>query len=148
MKQFLKKLIRAYFLITTCTLFSSALFITVFYPDSKLHVGFMWEMLGFSLAATLSIFIIYSSREMGRTELIIRQFIHYLVINFLLIGAGVCWGWFSLEHISQIFVLVAETTVVYAIVCLGLFVGEVNQAKHLNKKIQEYKLNKKSDERL
>lgn len=139
MREFFKKLLQAYFIIVTCTLFSSALFITIFNHGAKVSSGFLWQVLLFSLGATLTMFILYSKKELSKSALIIRKILHYISLNILLISLGIYWGWFSIDYMFQIFVIVINVAVVYAIVEALLCFSNIKQAERFNEKIKEYK---------
>lgn len=147
MRDFFKKQLQLFFLITTCTLFSSALFITIFEHGMKITSEFLWQILIFSLLGTLSMFILYSEKALSRIEANIRKILHYIAINVLLIGLGLYWGWFSTEHKFQIFVIIINVAVVYAVIEVLLYFINARQAEKLNEKIKEYKSHRNISDR-
>lgn len=142
MKEFLKKLIQSFFIITTGSLFATTIFITFLVPNDTFGVEVLWQVILISLFTTPLSFLFYSSKELSKKGALIRQAIHYLLLNLVLVGCGLTFEWFSLCELEKVLFFLALVFSVYLVVWFACFTENAKDARTLNEKIKAYQKDK------
>ncbi|PHV69303.1 hypothetical protein CS063_16445 [Sporanaerobium hydrogeniformans] len=141
MKELFRVILYSFFMITTGSIFAAALFITFLIPEARFGVEILWQIISISLLSSLLSIVFYSQRELSKRESIVRQGIHYILINMILISSGYYFEWFKFSEVRKLIIFIALVLVVYMSVRIGIFVSEQKEANKLNEKIKEYQKN-------
>lgn len=144
MKEFTQKVIQSFFMITTVCLFGSALFITLLFPNDTLDVRILWQVLICGLILSPLSYIFYSSRELSKKAILIRQVIHYIVLNITFLLYAYWVNWIDISNTIQVLTISFLNLIGYIAVRLTCFADDKKEAQKLNAKILEYQGRKDS----
>lgn len=142
MKAFIQKMIQSFFIIATGSLASTAIFITLIDPHATLDVIILWQILAIALLTTPLSFIFYAHREFSKKEALIRQVIHYIILNIVLVGCAYLFDWFSIRTPKNLLLFIGLIFIVYLSANYFCFTGDKKEANKLNEKIKQYQKEK------
>ncbi|MBQ6888423.1 MAG: DUF3021 family protein [Lachnospiraceae bacterium] len=135
LKDFVKFLIRQYFVIYTGSMIATFCFCMAFYPEDSLPVSYPAWMLLFSLCGTLPGAVFYSKNELTKKQWYIRRVIHVVLLEAVLLVAGNILGMY--EGLSGGFWFAITVLAVYVFVNFITFWMDQKTAEELNKKLKE-----------
>ncbi|MDE7183622.1 MAG: hypothetical protein K2O40_03895, partial [Lachnospiraceae bacterium] len=83
--------------VTTCVLFVTALYITVFWPHATLGVEILWQILfvSFLCSAVNAFFLEW---EVSGTLLVVFYVLRYVMTNGIVLGCGFWFEWFYADN--------------------------------------------------
>lgn len=88
-------MLHVFSMVLTGVVIAVAVFITVINPTDTVTSALFWQMPLVSAACTLISLIYPWGREMGKTELIIKTVIHYILVNVIVLGSGALFYWYN-----------------------------------------------------
>ncbi|WP_342759227.1 hypothetical protein [Kineothrix sedimenti] len=116
----------------------------MFYPYEEFGLSYFVWMLVYSLMGDLTMLVFYSPKELTEKQWIVRQIVHILLLEIVLLTAAHQAGMF--EGVLEGTVLVLVILAVYLLVRFIGFRKDLQLAKKLNMRIQERKKDRKGDE--
>ena len=125
----IKDFVRTFAYVVLGVEINTTTFITVFYPGTSLSVAVLWQILACSFVCTLGNVLWWTTRRLGKTEVIARTVLHYLYINVVVFGCAFLFDWIDYQNSVMIICLFLMVLIVFVLVFL------VNW--HYNKKISE-----------
>lgn len=134
-KEFMRAIIKQYFVIYTGTMIATFCFCLVFYPEESLPVSYLAWMMLFALCGTLPSLIFYSKKELSKEQWGIRKGIHFVLLEGVLLTAGKVLGMY--RGVKQGFWFAIAVFVVYVFVCVFGYWSEKKTAEALNEKLRE-----------
>lgn len=134
----LKMIMNMFAAITTCVLFATALFTTVFFPLPEVSPSLLWQILVTSFLCAVSTLV--HQGEQKPTGLII--FLHYLLINAIVLGSGYFFEWYDVKKMSSVIAMVVLIAVMYVVVAFIFWKKGVKDAEQMNRKLKEYQNHK------
>ncbi|MDE7479289.1 MAG: DUF3021 domain-containing protein [Lachnospiraceae bacterium] len=123
--------------VTTCVLFVTAVYITVFWPQVELGVKILWQILGVSLLCSIA-FLIYPQREVSRKVMMFLHIVHYLVTNIIVLGCGIWFGWFYVDNLPMILAMLFSIAAVFVLVSIIMWKRGKQQAALMNERLRMY----------
>lgn len=142
-REFIKQLVRMYFVIYTGSMVGTVCFCSIFIPDVRLDVSFVAWMFLFALFADLPGLVFYSKRELSAEKWRKRMGLHLLLLEAVLLAAGrmyemwcgllqgICFGGIILG--------------VYALVMFVNYQLDNRVAEQLNEKLQGKRTRERSE---
>lgn len=109
----------------------------MFYPYEEFGLSYFVWMLVYSLMGDLTMLVFYSPKELTEKQWIVRQIVHILLLEIVLLTAAHQAGMF--EGVLEGTVLVLVILAVYLLVRFIGFRKDLQLAKKLNMRIQERK---------
>ncbi len=134
MKEFIRTLVRNFFVIYTGSMFATFCFCTVFYPDTKLEISYILWMFVFSLCADLPSLVFYSKKELSKVQFRIRQVFHLLLLEAVLLTAAGIYGMY--HGLFEGFCFGLLVVCVYVGIVLVLYWLDWGVANVMNKKLR------------
>lgn len=131
-KDLLRVMFHAYFVITTGATVSMYVCCLLFSPNAVFSPVDVGGILFISLVSDLSFFIFYSKKELNRKQMLLRLFIHILLIIMILLGFADIFNWVNLKSPSQIIVFILLVLGVYSSVVAITFYHDRKTADKLN----------------
>ncbi len=117
--------------VTTCVLFVTALYITIFWPQAVLGVEILWQILSVSfLCSVANAFLL--EREAGRRGMLILHILRYVLTNAIVLE------WFYVDNLPMVLAMVLSIAVVYVIVSVAAWKHEKQQAALMNERLAAY----------
>lgn len=137
MKEAVKLIALTFFLVTTCSLFGTALFTTIFFKNDTFTSALLWQILGISFLTAMASLIFTSKSILTKRGVLLRQGIHFLLILSILMGGALKFEWIHITVISEISFFILLVIVVYITVCTILYQYEIKNAEEINERIKE-----------
>ena len=139
MKKFIKDVVEIFCYINTGAMLAAASFITVFNRDESFSYLIFWEIALVSLISAVLSALIYTKENDSKKKAKIKNIIHYLLINMLIVTSAYIFDWISNDYVIETLFLVVLVSFVYILVTFMLYKKDSKTADELNKKLLEYK---------
>ncbi len=136
----IKVVLTTFCYVTTCVVCGTAIFMDVFYEAPQNGPEILWQILLVSFLCSIGT-LIYPDREMSGREMKIRIFIHYILVNIIVLGCGNGYRWFRVGDVGMVIGMLVVIAAIFAIVSGVMWHQEKKEAEQLNKKLQEYQGN-------
>ncbi|MDE6221866.1 MAG: DUF3021 domain-containing protein [Lachnospiraceae bacterium] len=123
--------------VTTCVLFVTALYITIFWQQAVLGVEILWQILCVSfLCSTVTFF--YPQREVGRKAMMMLYIGHYVLTNVIVLGCGIWFGWFYIDNLPMVLAMFLAIAVIFVVVSAVAWRRGKQQAALMNERLRMY----------
>ena len=136
MKQ-IKSLLFTFVCVTTCVVFATACFTTVFWPQAVLGTEILWQILLVSFLCSMGIFI-YPEREVEGKKTLLLVFLHYLEVNAVVLGCGIWFEWFYIDNPAMVIGMVVMILFIFVLVSYVVWKDAKRMAALMNEKLREY----------
>lgn len=136
----LKELVFVYACVTTCVVFVTALYITIFWPHTTLGVELLWQILAVSLLTSLG-FYIYPEQEVSAKATWLLCVLHYVEVNVVVLGCGSWFGWFRADDLPMVLGMVIIIAFVFVLVSKIMWNRKKKMAALMNERLREYQRN-------
>ena len=93
-----------------------------------------WEIALVSLISAVLSALIYTKENDSKKKAKIKNIIHYLLINMLIVTSAYIFDWISNNYITETLFLVFLVSFVYILVAFMLYKKDSKTADELNKK--------------
>ena len=123
--------------VTTCVVFATAVYITIFWPQVSLGVEILWQILGVSFLSSFGI-CLYSERERSSKFILIRYILHYIYTNAVVLGCGVWFGWFYADNLAMVLGMVLVIALVFLMMSVIVWKKDKKMAALMNERLKEY----------
>lgn len=133
----LKDLLFVFVCVTTCVLFVSAAYITIFWPQTTLGVEILWQILMVSFLSSLGIYI-YPEREVSKRTAVLLTAAHYIETNALVLGCGFWFEWFYADNLGMVVGMVVVIALVFLVVSVAVQFRARQLAALMNERLAEY----------
>lgn len=138
-------MLHVFSMVLTGVVIMVAVFITVINPTDTVTSALFWQMPLVSAACTLISLIYPWGREMGKTELIIKTVIHYILVNVIVLGSGALFYWYNPSQFRNIAAMVLAIAVVFGGINAFSWKRASSDAARLNEKLEEYHKKQEQD---
>lgn len=118
------------------TTISAAFFISVFNPDWKFAIIFLWQIIAIAAACALGNLFYYIGKIPSKKQMRFRIICHYVYIIFVVIGGGYLFDWLTPGDILEFIVMLLLVTVVYVIITAVSICQGKRMAENLNRELQ------------
>ena len=139
----LKNFWYVYTSVVTCVSFSAASFISIFFSDAPLDANIIWQILFVSFLCSIWC-LLYPDRELSKKELVLAYTGHYLLVNLIVLGCGLWFGWFYADNLLQIIGMLIVIAFVFVVVCITTWKREAHEAMLMNERLKAYQEKKES----
>lgn len=123
--------------VTTCVLFVTALYITIFWPRVMLGVEILWQILSVSFLCSV-VNSIYPQREISGKAMLILYILRYVITNGIVLGCGIWFGWFYANNLSMVLAMLFSIAVIFVLVSVTVWRRGKQQAALMNERLQVY----------
>lgn len=145
MKNKIKTVLYTFAFVTTCVLFATALFTTVFGGKAgTVGTETLWQILLVSALCSAGSFI-YPDYEVSKRVAAILTISHYIYVNVMVLGCGIWFGWFDVSNIFMVVTMVLLIAVIYIVVSAVMWKSAKKTATLMNERLEEYR-NRKEEE--
>ena len=136
----LRDMLFVYMYVTTCVLFVTALYITIFWPDVVLGVEILWQILSVSFLCSVANFI--CPQEVSGKIMLILYILRYVITNGIVLGCGIWFGWFYMNDLPMVLAMLFSIAVIFVLVSVAVWRREKQQAARMNERLQVYQQRK------
>ncbi len=137
-EELLKTMVHSFFLITTGIVISMYVFCLIFYPDASFSLDDIGRILLMALAGDLPYVIFLSSRELDKTQMLLRKIIHLIVLSAVLLYFASLWDWVSLHSSKEVAVFLSSVLAVYVAVFLATHYRDKKLTNKMNERLNEH----------
>ena len=137
LKDFIKKLIRNYFIIFAIVVICITLLRQILSPHEYFELKDIYKYMICSLVADLLSLFFYSSKEITEKEMRLRILIHFVVLEAVLLTLANAMGWVN-DSLSTI-ILAFQIAVISMIVRFLSWKDDSKVANRINGKLNEMK---------
>ena len=135
-KRILKTLINQFFVITVCVMFFTSVVNLFWGYGIKYDSNYPWVLMLTGFLGTLPSLVFIFNKEPTKKQFIIRCVLHYMLLCIIITGEGFLVNWF--DNAYELFVMLGELTVVYALVWLTMYFSSLPIKKEVNKALQKF----------
>ena len=82
--------------------------------------------------------------DIKKDSMKVRCVIHYLIVNLIVIGCGIWFGWFQPDNLAQVIGILILVAVIFSVVSFLLWRKAAQEARLMNLRLAEYQ--EKSEE--
>lgn len=126
--------------ILTGSVLSSAVYLEVLYKGVSMNTSkLLWQLIIESAICSLCILFMYSKKELGKYEIILRNAIIYVYVNVVVVGCAILFDWFKERDYRSIILLLIEIAVVYIAIEFLVYYRYKKIANDLNERLVEYR---------
>lgn len=133
----LKDLFFVFACVTTCVVFVTAVYITIFWPQVSLGVEILWQILGVSFLSSFGIYL-YPEKERSSKFILIRYILHYIYTNAVVLGCGIWFGWFYADNLAMVLGMIVVIALVFLLVSVILWKKNKKMAVLMNERLKGY----------
>lgn len=123
--------------VTTCVLFVTALYITVFWQHALLEVEILWQILIVSFLCSIVTFF-YPQREVGKKAMLCIYIGHYVLTNAIVLGCGLWFQWFYADNLAMVLAMLLAIAVIFVLVSVVEWRRGKRQAALMNERLWMY----------
>jgi hypothetical protein len=134
---YVKKLVRDFFMIFSVIVICITLLRQIFVPDVYLKLSDIYIYMICALVGDLPSLILYSRKEIPEKEMRLRIIIHFVVLEAALLTAANMAGWVS-GIINTLF-LAVQIALIYVVVRFLLWMDDKKAADSINEKLKAMK---------
>ncbi len=116
---------------------SAAIFITVFYPGVQLTVALLWQLIFMSFISSIGTLAFVSKKEIGKKQMKLRQRVHFVYINFIVLLTAILCGWVDVSRILELVFMILLVILVYFVVTFIMFKKSEKEAESMNKRLRK-----------
>lgn len=132
----LKLVFKTFIYVLAGTLISTAVFITIFDRNAELSVILLWQVICVSMVSSIGSLIFLSKKEISKKQMKIRQTIHFIFINIIVLGNAILCKWVDIDRILQMIAMLILVAIVYFCVCRVLFRQAEKEADYINQRLR------------
>ena len=122
--------------ITTCVVFVTAVYITIFWKQAMLGVEILWQILFVSFLCSLGI-LIHPEREVSMKTTILITVLHYIEVNVVVMGCGLWFEWFYPDNLPMVFGMLFIIALVFVLVSFVMWARDRSVAAHINERLKK-----------
>jgi fatty acid desaturase len=119
------------------SILSTAIFITIFFPDDQFTIALLWQVIAMSAVTAPGTLLFKSKKEVGKKSMKLRQVIHFIYIYFVVMGTAILCDWMNIQSIIQPIVLLILIGTVYFGVCYVMFRQSEKEADCINRRLRK-----------
>jgi len=134
---YLKKLIRDYFVIFAVIVIIITVLRQIFAPNEYLELKDIYNYMICALVGDLASLVFYSPKEISEKEMGKRIIIHFLILETAILVLANAVGWVS--GTGDTVFLAVQIALIYMIARLLLWVGDQKSASNINERLKAIK---------
>lgn len=140
----LKELLFVFICVTTCVVFVTAAYITVFWKNTSLEVDILWEILIISFLTSLGVYF-YPGEKAGSKTVAACYILHYIYVNIVVLGCGIWFEWFYVDNLAMVLGMVLAIAAVFFLVSAAEWNRTKRMAALMNERLKGYQQGKEPD---
>lgn len=138
MKERLNFLFSVFSMVTTYVVIAVAVFTTILEPSETVDSAVLWQIPLVSFFCSLGCLIYPWDRSCKKKEKAVRVGVHYVYINIVVLGAGVWFGWYRVDHPGSVAAMLITIAVIFAAASVIGWRKAAEDARRINERLKEY----------
>lgn len=107
----LKDMFYVFVCVTTCVLFVTAVYVTIFFQKAVFGVEILWQILWVSFLCSIAN-IFYPQREVSKKTMMFLYIGHYILTNVIVLGCGFWFEWFYADNLPMVLAMLFAIAVI------------------------------------
>lgn len=140
----LKDMLFTFVCVTTCVVFASAIYITLFWQEAQLDVSILWQILIVSLLCSLGS-LLYPKKIKTKRAMNLIIILHYIYINLVVLGCGFLFEWFYINDAGMVLGMLFTIAIIFVFMSILFYRTAKKQTQNLNDQLREYIDKRKHD---
>lgn len=141
LKKKMSFLINVFSMVTSCMVIAVAVFTTMINPMERIEAAILWQIPAVSALITIVSLIYPWDRPMGKLEIAVRTAAHYVLVNMIVLGAGVVFDWYNPKSVGGVISMMVSIAVIFALISGISWNRSAKDAKQMNERLKEYMKN-------
>lgn len=137
LKRKLLFLVDVFCMVTTCMVFAVAVFTTIVNPLDRMEAAILWQIPAVAALISLLTLIYPWGRPMGKWECLVRKVIHYVLVNGIVLAAGIFFDWYDPGQFGSVTAMLASIAVIFLVVSGISWRKSAMDARRMNEKLQD-----------
>lgn len=133
----IKSFLHCYVCVMSSVVLATAVFITVFMPQTELGVELLWQMMFVSFLCSIGS-LFYPEESVSKKKMVILILLHYAEVNGAVLGFGFLFQWFSMEYLPHVIGMLILINVIFLIVSAVEWKRGKEIARQINRRLAEY----------
>jgi magnesium-transporting ATPase (P-type) len=131
-----RKFLTSFTAIFTCIILASTIFIGI-YSNPYVPFRLIMQSLILSAVSALLNFIYYSEKPIHKRVMAVRTVIHFCLVLAMVLVCAWQFNWFSFGHLPSVLTFFVMFLIVYTVVWLVSFMGDLLDEWKINKRLNE-----------
>lgn len=137
LKRKLVFLIDVFCMVTTCMVLAVAVFTTIVNPLDRMEAAILWQIPAVAAPISLLTLIYPWDRPMGKWECSVRKVIHYVLVNGIVLGAGILFDWYDPKQLGSVIAMLASIAAIFLVVSGISWRKSARDARRMNERLQD-----------
>ncbi|MBD5445666.1 MAG: DUF3021 domain-containing protein [Lachnospiraceae bacterium] len=133
----LENLLFTFVCVTSCVVFGTAVYITIFWSQATLLVDILWQMLSVSFLTSLGV-CFYPKKEVSAKSILIHHILYYIYVNVVVLGCGIWFGWFYADNLPMVLGMLILIALVFILVSIAIWNRAKKMAFLMNERLKGY----------
>lgn len=133
----IKSFLHCYVCVMSSVVLATAVFITVFMPETELGVELLWQMVLVSFLCSIGS-LFYPEESVSKKKMVLLILLHYVEVNGVVLGFGFLFHWFSMEYFPHVIGMLILINVIFLIVSAVEWKRGKEIARQINRRLAEY----------
>ncbi len=112
-----------------------AVYITLVSHSKTVPASLLWQIILVSAICALGYLIGITTKELSKWTSVIKQVLHYIYINTVVLASAKLFKWMDIDSISRVFVMILLIAVIYIIIITTIYLQDTETADRVNKKL-------------
>lgn len=122
--------------VVTCVTFGMIVYCMLFFPGISFGIEMLWQMLLVSFLTSAGT-LLYKD-DIRQKNMKVMCVVHYLLVNVIVVGCGLWFGWFSLGNVPQMTGILIVIALVFLAVSAVSWKKARQMADLMNSRLSEY----------
>lgn len=133
----IKDLFRVFSYVVTGVVFSTAIYVNIFWRGVPLGEGLLWEILLVSFLCSLGI-LLYPEKKTSRKVMWLSRILHYVQVNVVVLGCGIWFEWFYADNLLMVLGMLLIIAVIFIAISVIAWKRAVHEAELMNERLKIY----------
>lgn len=134
-------LVNIFSMVTSCMVIAVAVFTNMINPIERIEAAILWQIPAVSGVITFVSLIYPWDRPIGKPEIVVRTAVHYVLVNMIVLGAGVAFDWYNPKSVVSVISMMVTIAIIFVVVSCVSWTRSARDAKKMNEKLKEYMKN-------
>jgi hypothetical protein len=112
-----------------------AVYISIVSHSKTVPSSLLWQIILVSAICALGYLIGITTKELSKWTSVVKQILHYIYINTVVLASAKLFKWMDIDSISQVLVMILLITVIYIIIITIIYLQDTETADRVNKKL-------------
>lgn len=134
----IKNMMNTFVWVTTLVVFSTALYITVFWKGAELvGADILWQILVTSLVCSMGMLMVDPQSGGSKKKMLMVNVLYYIYVNVIVMTAGFLFKWFYIDNLPMVGGMLVLIAVVFLCIRVVFYLRDRALAAKMMERLQE-----------